>query len=158
MKKLTLFLAILALLLSLSAVSFAHSGRTDGSGGHWNHSTGEYHYHHGKPAHDHINGVCPYDYEDTASHLHGTKQNRSPSPSRPKNESTLKWWQMIIIGGCAAWFLGHPAGSVLCILWYLLSRLLKFDYKLLPEWFFFAIGIGTPIVITIIAIVKQVIL
>ena len=31
----------------------AHSGRTDSSGGHYNHSTGDYHYHHGSSAHDH---------------------------------------------------------------------------------------------------------
>ncbi len=24
---------------------FSHSGRTDGNGGHWNHSTGKYHSH-----------------------------------------------------------------------------------------------------------------
>lgn len=52
-------LAILALLL-LPVVALAHSGRTDSSGGHYNRSTGEYHYHHGEPAHQHPNGVCPY--------------------------------------------------------------------------------------------------
>lgn len=40
---------------------FAHSGDTDAYGGHWNHSTGEYHYHHGYPEHQHKNGVCPYE-------------------------------------------------------------------------------------------------
>lgn len=38
----------------------AHSGGTDSSGGHYNYSTGEYHYHHGYPAHKHVDGVCPY--------------------------------------------------------------------------------------------------
>jgi hypothetical protein len=37
---------------------------TDGNGGHYNSSTGEYHYHHGYPAHSHTNGVCPYEYDD----------------------------------------------------------------------------------------------
>lgn len=48
----------LCCLLTISAA--AHSGGTDSKGGHRDHSTGEYHYHHGKPAHQHKNGVCPY--------------------------------------------------------------------------------------------------
>ena len=52
---------IVSLLLPLLALAvFSHPGRTDSSGGHYNRSTGEYHYHHGHPAHQHINGVCPY--------------------------------------------------------------------------------------------------
>ena len=36
------------LLFSLIIISvYAHSGRTDANGGHWNHKTGEYHYHSG---------------------------------------------------------------------------------------------------------------
>lgn len=48
-------------LLSFSIATYAHSGDTDSAGGHYDHSTGVYHYHHGKPAHQHINGVCPYE-------------------------------------------------------------------------------------------------
>lgn len=57
----------------LPAVALAHSGRTDSSGGHWNHSTGEYHYHHGYSAHQHYDidgdGVadCPYDFVDVST-------------------------------------------------------------------------------------------
>ena len=38
---------LLLLLLSLSFIglTYAHSGRTDSKGGHWNHSTATYHYH-----------------------------------------------------------------------------------------------------------------
>lgn len=50
--------------LLLTSFASAHPGRTDASGGHWDNSTGEYHYHHGYPAHQHTNGVCPYDYDD----------------------------------------------------------------------------------------------
>ena len=53
---------VLIILISLTA--YAHPGRTDANGGHYDHSTGEYHYHHGYPAHQHIGGVCPYDYDD----------------------------------------------------------------------------------------------
>lgn len=61
MKK-RIFVIILSLVtaIGLSVLCFAHSGRTDSNGGHYNRSTGEYHYHHGYPAHQHINGVCPY--------------------------------------------------------------------------------------------------
>ena len=65
-------LAFICLVLSISFVSSAHSGRTDSAGGHYDSSTGEYHYHHGYSAHQHPNGVCPYesnendnDYQDS---------------------------------------------------------------------------------------------
>lgn len=50
----------------------AHSGDTDSSGGHYNHSTGEYHYHHGYPAHQHIDGVCPYMSYTSSGSSNGT--------------------------------------------------------------------------------------
>lgn len=58
-------IAITVTLLLLMVTSFsltvaAHSGRTDSKGGHYDSSTGDYHYHHGYPAHQHINGKCPY--------------------------------------------------------------------------------------------------
>lgn len=56
---LSLGIALLTVFL-LSTVGFAHSGRTDSKGGHYDHSTGEYHYHHGHPAHQHPGGQCPY--------------------------------------------------------------------------------------------------
>lgn len=47
---------------------FAHSGGTDSDGGHLNHTTGDYHFHHGFPPHSHEDG-CPYSNEAT-SHVH----------------------------------------------------------------------------------------
>lgn len=52
--------------MSLSTVNtFAHSGRTDSSGGHRDNRNrsglGYYHYHHGYGPHLHPNGVCPYE-------------------------------------------------------------------------------------------------
>lgn len=41
------FFAFLFLLLFLSSDVSAHPGRLDSDGGHWNRSTGEYHYHDG---------------------------------------------------------------------------------------------------------------
>lgn len=58
MKK--IMVSILMIML-LSNISIAHSGKTDSSGGHYDSSTGEYHYHHGYSAHQHPNGICPYE-------------------------------------------------------------------------------------------------
>ena len=63
-------LVVLALFISLAVTVFAHPGKTDSSGGHTDHSTGEYHYHHGHSAHQHYdqdgdgNLDCPYDFKD----------------------------------------------------------------------------------------------
>lgn len=76
---------LLALFFVLSCVNmFAHSGRTDSSGGH-NSPTG-YHYHHGYPPHQHDGGVCPYDYDDrtgwnSGSSSGGSKNSSSSSTS-----------------------------------------------------------------------------
>ena len=50
---------VLLLLFILPVSALAHPGGTDANGGHYDGS--EYHYHHGYPAHQHTNGVCPYD-------------------------------------------------------------------------------------------------
>ena len=69
MRKLELRKKILVLLLVFcllfSSICFAHSGRTDSSGGHKDNKNasglGSYHYHcGGYPAHLHTGGVCPY--------------------------------------------------------------------------------------------------
>lgn len=53
------FLVIFSLII-FTIPTFAHSGRTDSSGGHHDNINGGYHYHHGYPAHDHPDGECPY--------------------------------------------------------------------------------------------------
>lgn len=68
---------------------YAHPGRTGGNGGHTNHSTGEYHYHHGYSAHGHYDidgdGVvdCPYDFDDKTNH----NSSSDYSYVRPTEES-----------------------------------------------------------------------
>lgn len=57
MKKLLLLLAIIVPLCVL-----AHGGGQDSFGGHTNHATGWYHYHHGADRpHSHFLGYCPVD-------------------------------------------------------------------------------------------------
>lgn len=67
----------------LTVSAFAHPGNTDSSGGHYNRSTGEYHYHHGYPAHQHTNGKCPYDYDDKTSQNSGSSGSYPSTPSKP---------------------------------------------------------------------------
>lgn len=47
MKKTAIILSMLLFCFSLSPTAYAHPGRTDANGGHYNRSTGEYHYHNG---------------------------------------------------------------------------------------------------------------
>lgn len=93
-KRLLAFL--LAFLLLLSPTVLAHSGKTDAHGGHYDRSTGEYHYHHGYPAHQHYDmdgdGVadCPYDFDDKTDHSsrsdsgssHAVQSTPRPSPQK----------------------------------------------------------------------------
>lgn len=47
------YIAALFLILTIAIPVSAHSGRTDENGGHTDHSTGDYHWHHGEEAHQH---------------------------------------------------------------------------------------------------------
>lgn len=67
MKRFSLLILIVLILLCSTVMSFAHSGGTDYKGGHYD-SFGDYHYHHGYPAHDHIDGECPYDFKDNTNY------------------------------------------------------------------------------------------
>ena len=76
MKKVYIFCLLVLLILSTLSTVYAHSGRTDGNGGHYDSFTGEYHYHHGYPPHQHTNGKCPYDYDDnTNRHSSGSSND-----------------------------------------------------------------------------------
>lgn len=75
-----LFLLIATCALLLFTAS-AHPGRTDSNGGHTDQSTGEYHYHHGYPAHKHtdLDGDgkpdCPYNFDDRKSSGYGSSED-----------------------------------------------------------------------------------
>ena len=63
------FVLSLFVVASLITPAFAHSGRTDWQGGHWDRSSGEYHFHHGYGPHNHydMDGDgdidCPYEFD-----------------------------------------------------------------------------------------------
>lgn len=69
--------SVLLCFILLFCTASAHAGRTDANGGHWDRSTGEYHYHHGYPAHQHTNGICPYDYNDLTGSNSGSSSSIS---------------------------------------------------------------------------------
>ena len=79
------------LILSLSISALAHSGRTDINGGHTVSKTGEYHYHHGYPAHDHYDmdgdGIkdCPYNSDDKTNHNSGSSNSSATGKTGTTN-------------------------------------------------------------------------
>ena len=62
-----ILMSIVIIILGSCVAVFAHPGKTDSDGGHFDRSTGEYHYHHGYPAHQHENGTCPYNKKSTTT-------------------------------------------------------------------------------------------
>lgn len=90
--KIRYIVLLLALLPLLAIPVVAHPGKTDSSGGHTDHETGSYHYHHGYPAHQHYdqNGDgkpdCPYEFDDKTNN----DSNKTPSNSeisKPSNNA-----------------------------------------------------------------------
>lgn len=95
MRKQLTMISVFVLVLLLPMQAFAHPGRTDANGGHYDRSTGEYHYHHGFPAHDHYDidgdGIidCPYDFVDKTGENSGSRYssgNSQVSDSKPVSE------------------------------------------------------------------------
>lgn len=82
--------AVTCLVMCLTVNSFAHSGRTDSSGGHKDNKNksglGSYHYHcGGYPAHLHTNGVCPYSAPATT-----VEEPAVPTSAEPVKEEVEK--------------------------------------------------------------------
>lgn len=90
-----IILSSLLVILMLFTITLAHPGRTDSKGGHYNRSTGVYHYHHGYPEHQHTNGICPYNYSDKTTSNSNFTDNNISTKSNTKDSNFL---------GCA--FLG----------------------------------------------------
>lgn len=89
-KKIIIVVLICVLSVAMCNITFAHSGRTDSSGGHKDKNNvsglGSYHYHcGGHPAHLHENGVCPY---SSSQSLTTKKSNKTTSTSGSKGSSS----------------------------------------------------------------------
>lgn len=94
LKKTLLFLLVLIITVFQFNITFAHSGRTDSSGGHHDYKNasglGSYHYHcGGYPAHLHKNGICPYTSNTHTSHHH-TAHVKKITTSKYYKKSTVK--------------------------------------------------------------------
>lgn len=74
----------------------AHPGRTDSNGGHTDNSTGDYHYHHGYPAHDHYDmdgdgdADCPYNFDDKTGQSSGNSSSVSEHSSNNSYKAQRK--------------------------------------------------------------------
>lgn len=72
------FIAVAIVTATLfSFAVLAHPGDTDNQGGHTDHSTGQYHFHHGYPPHQHTGGVCPYEFDDKTGWSSGSNNGSS---------------------------------------------------------------------------------
>ena len=115
-------LCCMALCLYLAVTAFAHSGKTDSKGGHTNHYTGDYHYHHGYPAHQHTDtngdGIldCPYKFVDkTDSSSDTTKPAVVEISPKEKTKETRSTADYIFIAGLIILGLIFLKGCVACI-------------------------------------------
>ena len=119
-----IFLSIICFSLT-NTIAFAHPGSLDENGGHFDHSTGEYHYHHGYPAHQHINGECPYDFDNkTRTESSGNSDGTSKSTStiisdygeKQKDEDTGNGG-LILIVTCLGILLGIILYALIIVQW-----------------------------------------
>lgn len=126
MKKLFIILSIvLVSLLLLNFFVSAHSGKTDSNGGHYDHSTGEYHYHHGYPAHSHydVDGDgrkdCPYKFDD--------KTNSGSSSSGKYNDNIT--FQKVMLSLLMLIPIGFVSAGFIYILSYILLTIIRWICK-----------------------------
>lgn len=91
MKRFLACITVITVILVSSLSSFAHSGRTDSSGGHRDNKNksglGSYHYHHGYGPHLHTGGKCPY---DTTTSTSSSSSSNSTKSSTTKVSLTSK--------------------------------------------------------------------
>ena len=109
------FIVLLAAIIPIAVT--AHSGRTDSDGGHYNHSTGDYHYHHGYSAHDHYDmdgdGIkdCPYEFDDKTDHSSTTSSNKSAQKAKTSDIITAIF-EIIGISLLLLVYVGYPLYTV----------------------------------------------
>ena len=116
MKKILSFLVVLVL---MAAPAIAHPGGVDGKGGHTDRSTGVYHYHHGYGAHQHEDGICPYDFDDKTGEGSGNSNTTRSEIMRSArdldhkttihedmpDEPDYEIWEWILVGAIAVFLI-----------------------------------------------------
>lgn len=99
---------IIAILIAMpltTRLAFAHSGRTDSSGGHKDNKNvsglGSYHYHcGGYPAHLHDNGVCPYKNTSISSDGSSSTTSEEATIAAKKKEASDLGYNTGYTAGC----------------------------------------------------------
>lgn len=91
--KIISILLIALSVISIGITTYAHSGKTDSSGGHKDNKNksglGSYHYHcGGHPAHLHTNGVCPYSSSSSKKSTSSSSKSTTSSSSKGKTTSS----------------------------------------------------------------------
>lgn len=86
------FIVLCIILINVNV--YAHSGRTDSSGGHRDNQNksglGSYHYHcGGYPPHLHNNGVCPYSSSSSSNKSSTTSSSISSAEEKSKEPTTI---------------------------------------------------------------------
>lgn len=93
--KIISILLIVLSVISIGITTYAHSGRTDSSGGHRDNKNksglGSYHYHcGGHPAHLHTNGVCPYSSSSSSKSTKTTSSSSKGTTTSSSSSTTSK--------------------------------------------------------------------
>lgn len=166
--------ALLILLLTITAS--AHSGRTDSNGGHYNNSTGEYHYHHGYSAHQHydINGDgiidCPKEFREETNYIDTSNDNYVSTDKKTeyKAEPSIKLtfgdilviilkiiWTILKVSifGLIGWILVYAVLTLL-ISW-ICEKVLKKDYYTLSSTISIILIVVAVIIISSIIVLSS---
>ncbi len=93
--KIISILLIVLSVISIGITTYAHSGKTDSSGGHRDNKNksglGSYHYHcGGHPAHLHTNGVCPYSSSSSSKSTKTTSSSSKGTTTSSSSSTTSK--------------------------------------------------------------------
>lgn len=151
-KLLIVCLVALLCMCYLCVMVVAHSGRTDGSGGHYDKSNGDYHYHHGYSAHEHYDmdgdgsADCPYSFdnrtEDKGNEYDDEDEKNVTFWDVPKAMLTellpaiaiglfssyfLSWILQLVLGnekGCSIAIISFMIISICSYIWLICARIL----------------------------------
>lgn len=135
-KKIVFSFLIVLLSSSIPTTVYAHPGKTDDNGGHFDRATGEYHYHHGYEAHQHTDmdgdGVpdCPFDYDDK------TRQSSSSS----SNISS---------------YLSSATAETKPPEYYTITKTEEVQVEVLPTWIYYCFAMFALVVLILSIVIKN---